>query len=110
MSNIIFSKKFHAKLTAIVRNFWWTGINADPDHKPLCLAAWKNICAPTKDGGLVIRNLNAVNHALILTSIWRIAENSHSQIIKFSNPNISPILPFGELNQISQNQHTGPQS
>jgi hypothetical protein len=80
MSNIIFSKKFHAKITSIIRNFWWTGINSDPEHKPLCLAAWKNICAPIKEGGLGIRNLNAVNHALILTSIWRIAEHPHSQI------------------------------
>jgi hypothetical protein len=80
MSNIIFSKKFHAKITAIIRNFWWTGINSDPDHKPLFLAAWKNICVPTNQGGLGIRNLSAVNHALILTSIWRIAENSQSQI------------------------------
>jgi hypothetical protein len=85
MSNIIFSKKFHAKITFVIRNFWWTGVNSDPEHKPLCLDAWKNICAPVKDGGLGIRNLNAVNHALILTSIWRIAENpynQHYQILK----------------------------
>jgi hypothetical protein len=80
MSNIIFSKKIHAKITAIISNFWWTGINNDPDHKPLCLAAWKNICAPKQEGGLGIRNLMAVNQALILTSIWRIAENPHTQI------------------------------
>jgi hypothetical protein len=80
MSNIIFSKKFLAKITAIIRNFWWTGINNDPDHKPLCLAAWKNICTPTKEGGLGIRNLSAVNHALILSATWRIAENPQSPI------------------------------
>jgi hypothetical protein len=66
MSNIIFSKKFHAKITAIIRNFLWTGVSIDPDRKPLCLAAWRNICAPRKQGGLGIRNLTVVNHGLII--------------------------------------------
>jgi hypothetical protein len=80
MSNIIFSKKFLAKITAIIRNFWWTGVNSEPNSKPLCLAAWKNICAPKEEGGLGIRNLTAINHGLILSSAWRIAEKPNSQI------------------------------
>jgi hypothetical protein len=52
MSNIIFSKKIIAKITAIIRTFWWTGISSEPSSKPLCLAAWKNICAPKSEGGL----------------------------------------------------------
>jgi hypothetical protein len=39
MSNILFSKKFLAKLTAIIRNFWWTGVQDDQTTKRLCLKA-----------------------------------------------------------------------
>jgi hypothetical protein len=57
MSNILFSKFFIAKLTAIIRNFWWTGIRKDSNSRSLCLRAWKDICIPKKEGGLGIRNL-----------------------------------------------------
>jgi hypothetical protein len=57
MSNILLTKKFIAKLTAIIRTFWWTGIREDSNSKSLCLRAWKDICAPKKEGGLGIRNL-----------------------------------------------------
>jgi hypothetical protein len=29
MSNIIFTEKFLAKLTAIIRTFWWTGVREE---------------------------------------------------------------------------------
>jgi hypothetical protein len=54
MSNILFSKKFIAKINAIIRTFWWTGISSEPSSKALCLAAGKNICAPKAEGGLEI--------------------------------------------------------
>lgn len=81
MSNILFSKKFIAKLTAIIRNFWWTGIREE-STRSLCLKAWKDICAPKKEGGLGIRNLQAVNQSLILMSAWRIAQNPNDQLHK----------------------------
>jgi hypothetical protein len=40
----------------------------------MCLKAWKDICSSKKDGGLVIRNLQAINQGLILMAAWRIAE------------------------------------
>jgi hypothetical protein len=40
----------------------------------------KNICAPKAEGGLGIWNLQAVNHGLILTAAWRIAENPDSHL------------------------------
>jgi hypothetical protein len=80
MSNIIFSNKFLAKITAIIRNFWWTGISSEPSSKPLCLSAWKNICAPKSEGGLGIRNIKAVNYGLILSAAWRIAEKPNSHL------------------------------
>jgi hypothetical protein len=74
MSNILFSKKFIAKLTAIIRNFCWIGVREESNSKSLCLRAWKDICTPKNEGGLGIRNLQAMNQALILMEAWRIAE------------------------------------
>jgi hypothetical protein len=51
MSNIIFSKKIIAKINEVIRTFWWTGVSSEPTTKALCLTAWKNICAPKKEGG-----------------------------------------------------------
>jgi hypothetical protein len=73
MSNILFTKKFIAKLTSIIRNFWWTGIREETNSKSLCLKAWKDICSTKNEGGLGIRNLQAVNLGLILMAAWRIA-------------------------------------
>jgi hypothetical protein len=74
MSNILFSKKFITKLTAIIRTFWWTGVREESNAKSLCLRAWKDICTPKNEGGLGIRNLQAMNQALILMAAWRIAD------------------------------------
>jgi hypothetical protein len=76
MSNILFSKKFISKLTAIIRTFWWTGVREDKTSKALCLRAWKDICTPKKDGGLGIKKFQAVNQGLLLMSAWRIAQNA----------------------------------
>ena len=79
MSNILFTKKFIAKLTSIIRTFWWTGIRED-NSKGLCLRAWKDICTSKKEGGLGIRNLHAMNQGLILASAWRLANNPNSHL------------------------------
>jgi hypothetical protein len=78
MSNILFTKKFIAKLTAIIRNFWWTGIREETNSKGLCLRAWKDICTPKNEGGLGIRNLQAMNQGLILMAAWRIADQPNN--------------------------------
>lgn len=80
MSNILFSRKFLTKLTAIIRNFWWIGIQEDQTTKSLCLRAWADICTDKKVGGLGIRNLQAINQGLILSAAWRLAKEPHSQL------------------------------
>jgi hypothetical protein len=75
MSNILFTKKFIAKIRAIIRNFWWTGIRGETNSRSLCLKAWKDICCPKNEGGLGIRNLQAMNQSLLLMTAWRIADN-----------------------------------
>lgn len=83
MSNILFSKKLIAKLTSIIRTFWWTGIREGDSSKSLCLRAWKNICTSKDEGCLGIRNLQAMNQGLILAVAWRIVEppTSHLHLI-----------------------------
>ena len=80
MANILFPKKFIAKLTAIIRNFWWTSIREHNSSKSLCLRAWKDICYSKKEGGLGIRNLQAINEGLMLAAAWRIAKDSSSYL------------------------------
>lgn len=82
MSNILFSKKFISKLTAIIRTFWWTGVREENTTHALCLKSWKDICSPKKEGGLGIRNLQAMNQSLILMTAWRIAQNPDDQLHK----------------------------
>uniref|UniRef100_A0A8R7V1A6 Reverse transcriptase zinc-binding domain-containing protein n=1 Tax=Triticum urartu TaxID=4572 RepID=A0A8R7V1A6_TRIUA len=80
MSNILFSKKFLAKLTTIIRNFWWTGIQDDQTTKSLCLRAWADVCIEKKIGGLGVRNLQAINQGLILSTAWILAKEPQSQL------------------------------
>ena len=109
MSNILFSKKFIAKLTAIICTFWWMGVGEEKTTHALCLKAWKDICSPKKEGGLGIRNLQAVNQSLILMAAWRIAQkNLMMRFTKFSKPNISRIPLYGVLRLMCPNQLSGP--
>lgn len=101
MSNILFSRKIIAKLTFIIRNFWWTAIKEEPSKKALCLRAWKDICIPKAEGGLGIRNLQALNRGLILSAAWRIAEDPQSflsQVLKSKY--------FPDINLEGENQHS----
>jgi ribonuclease HI len=91
------------------------------------LRAWKDICTPKKEGGLGIRNFQAVNQGLILMAAWRIAQNPNDflhQILKAKyfydssiwrpNPNVPksafwasilkvlPILKSNSFYQITQ--------
>jgi hypothetical protein len=80
MSNILFSKKFLNKLTAIIRRFWWTGVKEEDNARSLCLRAWADICTPKQEGGLGIKNLQATNQGLILSAAWRLAKDPETQL------------------------------
>nr|XP_051229148.1 uncharacterized protein LOC127346950 [Lolium perenne] len=60
-------------------------IRKDANSRSLCLRAWKDICIPKKEGGLGIRNLQAINQGLILMAAWRLANQPHNflhQVLK----------------------------
>ena len=80
MSNNLFSKKFLTKLTAIIRNFWWTGVKDDQTTNNLCLIARADVCIDKTIGGLGVRNLQAINQGLILSTAWRLAKEPQTQL------------------------------
>jgi hypothetical protein len=48
MANILFSKKFLAKLSSVIRNFWWQGVKKNNKKKPIHYRSWETICKPKK--------------------------------------------------------------
>lgn len=85
MATTLLPKKIIAKLTSIIRIFWWTGVREGQDKKPLCLKSWSDICKPVQDGGLGIRDIQMANRSLILNAAWRLVsklDEPVSQILK----------------------------
>jgi len=73
MSTVLFSKTFISKITTIIRNFWWAGVQEDNATSPFHFRSWKDICRPKREGGLGVRDLLTVNRSLILHAAWNIA-------------------------------------
>lgn len=90
MSNILFTKKFLASLTSIIRKFWWTCVQEGVQSKPLCLHAWSDICRPKKEGGLGIKNIQATNMSLLCSAAWRIAQEPNSMIARILKAKYHP--------------------
>jgi hypothetical protein len=55
-------------------------VKEEPSTKTLCLRAWADICTEKRIGGLGIRNLQAINQGLILSTAWRLAKEPQSHI------------------------------
>ncbi|KAK9943231.1 hypothetical protein M0R45_008846 [Rubus argutus] len=53
-----------------VRNFFWNG---DQFKNGSALISWFNCCAPKDQGGLGLKNLAALNSALLLKRSWEVA-------------------------------------
>jgi len=78
MSTILFSKSFLHKITTIIKNFWWTGIQEDNPTNPIPFRSWDDICQTKDDGGLGIRDLEIVNRSLIIQAAYNIATEKSS--------------------------------
>ena len=83
MVNILFTKKFLSKITAIIRKFWWQGHQDEYSSKGLNLRSWHGICQPKHLGGLGIKNIELVNQSIIMTSAWRIVSQPNTFLAKF---------------------------
>jgi hypothetical protein len=85
MTTILFSKKFISKITSIIRNFWWLGVQDESENSGFSFRSWRDICRPKKEGGLGIRDLMTVNRSLLLNAAWKIATSKNaflSEVLK----------------------------
>jgi len=76
MATILFSKNFLAKITTIIRTFWWHGIQKEDYKKHIHYRSWDAICKPKKEGVLGIRKLELVNKGMIINSARRLVHDS----------------------------------
>jgi hypothetical protein len=84
MSTVLFSKTFIAKINAIIRKFWWAGIQDENPTNTIAFRSWDDICKPTNQGGLGIRDMDLINKSLIIHTTWSIITNK--------NPILSNVL------------------
>jgi hypothetical protein len=77
MSTILFSNNFIAKINAIIRKFWWAGIQEENNTNPIHFRPWEDICKPYDQGGLGIRDMGLINQSLIINSAWNLATNKN---------------------------------
>ncbi|CAM8902499.1 unnamed protein product [Rhodiola kirilowii] len=66
MRVLVFPSCVLKKISAICRNFLWSGTLSGKRN----LVAWKKVCKPKEEGGLGIMNLCHFNKALLLGQIW----------------------------------------
>lgn len=77
MSTVLFSKIFVEKINAIIRRFWWAGVQDDNPTSPIAFRSWEDICQPKDNGGLGIRDLHIVNKSLLTHAAYNIANNKN---------------------------------
>ena len=66
MSSILLPKAVRDSLDAKRRAFLWTG--EEKCHGSNCLVAWDDVCKVREQGSLGVKNLEDMNHCLLLSS------------------------------------------
>lgn len=79
MSTVLIPQKVIKALNDLMRRFMWGAMDKD---RYLAYVAWDRICMPFEKGGLGIRSLKEVNEALVLKSLWRLAQRMNIQWIQ----------------------------
>ncbi|KAL0307933.1 UNVERIFIED_CONTAM: hypothetical protein Sangu_3001900 [Sesamum angustifolium] len=59
-------------IEAKLRNFLWKGGTESGGYK----VAWEQVCKPTSHGGLGIRNIQAMNNALMGKHLWQVGDGT----------------------------------
>jgi hypothetical protein len=44
MAHVLLTKKFLAKIIAIICTFWWAGVQEEETSRPFHFRAWEDIC------------------------------------------------------------------
>ncbi|KAL9690876.1 hypothetical protein QQ045_011288 [Rhodiola kirilowii] len=79
MRVLLFPKFVIKKVTAICRNFLWSGASSSNKN----LVAWKAVTKPKDEGGLGIKNLIIFNKALLLKQVWDLCRDKDALWIRW---------------------------
>lgn len=79
------------KLTSIIRSFFWGKQVGD---RYLAYLARDTIMAPTRLGGLGIRDLERMNDSLLMKALWKVAKEEEALWVKIIR---AKYLPKSEL-------------
>uniref|UniRef100_J3L5V2 Reverse transcriptase domain-containing protein n=1 Tax=Oryza brachyantha TaxID=4533 RepID=J3L5V2_ORYBR len=104
MSHILMSNQLIKKLTSIIRKFWWKGSLTGDDTDGICFRSWQYICKPKNEGGLGVRDLWAINKALLIQSAWNFLSRPNELISTVLKAKYFPDRPFWLCS------HQGPKS
>jgi len=72
MSSILLPKGVRELLDAKRRAFLWTG--EEKSNGASCLIAWDRVCQTRDDGGLGVRNMETLNHCLLMKFVHKLHE------------------------------------
>ncbi|KAL9675480.1 hypothetical protein QQ045_003682 [Rhodiola kirilowii] len=81
MRVLCFPKKVIKKITAICRNFLWSGNSVGKRS----LVSWNDVCRPKVSGGLGVKDLGVFNKAIGLGQIWDLLLDKQSLWVKWMN-------------------------
>ncbi|GKC61991.1 hypothetical protein Tco_1089589, partial [Tanacetum coccineum] len=66
----------------VEKNFVWS---EDDSDKGIASVSWKDVCRPKEQGGLGLKYVRVINHALIVKHLWNIASKKDSLWVKWLN-------------------------
>ncbi|GJV47236.1 RNA-directed DNA polymerase, eukaryota, reverse transcriptase zinc-binding domain protein, partial [Tanacetum coccineum] len=66
----------------LLKNFVWSKNDA---AKGIASLAWKEVCRPKDEGGLGLKSLKVMNHALMVKHLWNIVSKKDSLWVKWLN-------------------------
>ncbi|KAL9672123.1 hypothetical protein QQ045_028371 [Rhodiola kirilowii] len=77
----LFSEEGDKKITAICRNFLWSGNSVGKRN----LVSWKDVCRPKVFGGLGVKDIGVFNKPIGLGQIWDLLLDKQSLWVKWMN-------------------------
>ncbi|GJV71895.1 RNA-directed DNA polymerase, eukaryota, reverse transcriptase zinc-binding domain protein [Tanacetum coccineum] len=69
-----------SSIDKILKNFIWSKSDSS---KGIASMAWKDVCRPKEQGGLGLKSLSVMNHALMIKHLWNIASKKDSLWVKW---------------------------
>jgi hypothetical protein len=107
MSTVLFSKTFIEKLNAIMRKFWWAGVEEENQTTPIPFRSWNDICKPTQQGGLGLGIWNWLIRVFSLTLLGTLLLIKTLCFLIFLRPNTTLQPPSGKPVPMSPNPYIG---